>query len=287
LALAQINRAQAVVAHACDLIRDQFAFYTSGWTGPSPDLANSRFRTNMANVVGLALAHQEDVEGGIWNTKAGPLAYAFLTYQGTGPKTDLPIAERGQIEAINLDAARDQQPADHQIRSRAQTLLLHARPLSGPIPGLTAWTMTRVNASPGFWLFLLGLAVLFALLLTMALWLGRTLMVWARHVRGIETALADAGPQGMPELAFTGEREFDRIIGALNDAGRRLLAARQQAEEMTERAAHAERLAGLGRAAAGVAHEIRNPIAAARLQGENALAGDDRRRTEAISEMLR
>jgi hypothetical protein len=143
-----------------------------------------------------------------------------------------------------------------------------------------------VNTAPGFRPLLLGLAVLFGLLVVMALWLGHTLLVWTRHVRNIETSLANAGPQDLPELTRTGERELDRIIDALNDAGKRLLASRREAEAMAERAARAERLAGLGRVAAGVAHEIRNPIAAAQLQGENALAGDDVRRKEAIGDML-
>ncbi len=285
-AVARVARADAVIARACDLIRDRFGFFASGWTGPAPDLDEAGLRASLATVVGLALAGQDGVEGGIWQTGAGPLAYAYPTYEGSGPKTDLPAAERSQIEAVNRQAARDQQGADHQTMSRAQTLLLYACPLSGPIAGLTAWTMTRVNAAPGFRPLLLGLAVLFGLLLAMALWLGRTLIVWGRHVKGIETALADAGEQGMPAVALTGEKEFDRIIAALNEAGQRLRTARQEADAMAERVARAERLSGLGRVAAGVAHEIRNPIAAARLQGENALAGDDKRRKVAIGDML-
>jgi signal transduction histidine kinase len=283
---AQINRAEAVIARACDLIRDRYGFFTSGWTGPAPDLGSSDLRAKLADVVGLALAHQDGVEGGIWQASAGPLAYAYPTYEGTGPKTDLPVAERSQIEGLNQATARDGQPADRRTTSRAQTLLLHACALAGPITGLTAWTMTRVNTATGFRPLLLGLSVLFGLLVLMALWLGRTLFTWARHVRGIEAALAVAGPQDMPEVPRTGERELDRIIDALNEAGRRLVIARRDAEAMAGRVARAERLASLGRVAAGVAHEIRNPIAAARLQGENGLAGDDARRKGAIGDML-
>lgn len=283
---AQVGRAEAVVARACDLIRDRYGFYTIGWSGPQPGQTDTRLRGDLATAVGLALAQQVGVEGGIWQSNAGPLAYAFPTYEGTGPKTDLPTAERDQIQAVNQQAARDEQSVERHVSSGSQTLLLHACPLSGPINGLTAWTMTRVRSVQGFEPLRLGLGVLLALMVLVSAWLGRTLLVWGRHVRGIEGVLHSAGAASMPIVGRTGERELDQIIDALNQAGLRVAEARQEADLMAGRAARAERLAGLGRVAAGVAHEIRNPIAAARLQGENALAGDDARRREAIGDML-
>jgi len=283
---AQVGRAEAVVARACDLIRDRYSFYTIGWSGPKQGETDERLRSDLATAVGLALAQQTGVEGGIWQSEAGPLAYAFPTYEGTGPKTDLPVAERDQIQAVNQQAAQDEQSVERRASSGSQTLLLYACPLPGPISGLTAWTMTRVRAVQGFHPLQLGLGVLLAMIVLMSAWLGRTLLVWGRHVRGIEGALRKAGAVGMPTLGRTGERELDQIIDALNEAGLRVAEARQEADRMAGRAARAERLAGLGRVAAGVAHEIRNPLAAARLQGENALAGDDARRREAIGDML-
>jgi hypothetical protein len=283
---AQVGRADAVVARACDLIRDRFDFYVSGWSGPVPALTDERLRADLAAAVGLALLHQDGVEGGIWQVNAGPLAYAYPTYQGTGPKTDLPPAEHDQIQAVNQQTAQDGQSTAQRVISRQQTLLLHACPLGGPISGLTAWTMTRVEAAHGIWPLQLGFCVLFGLMVLMSAWLGRTLFVWGRHVRDIEAALSATAPGGLPAVRRTGEIELDRIIDALNDAGLRLAEARRESDQMAARVARAERLAGLGRVAAGVAHEIRNPIAAARLQGENALAGDDVRRQEAIGEML-
>jgi len=283
---AQVGRAQAVVARACDLIRDRYAFYAVGWHGPTPPLSDQGLQRDLTAAITLALARQDGVEGGIWHAEAGPLAYAFPTYQGTGPKTDLPVAERNQIQAVNEQAAREEQPVERQSTSQSQTILLSGCPLGGPISGLSAWTMTRVQSAPGFDRVRLGLGVLLALMLGISLWITWMLVVWSRHVRGIETALARTDPTGIPALHETGERELDRIIGALNEAGRRLAVARRESEALAVRVTTAERLAAIGRVAAGVAHEIRNPIAALRLQGENALAGDDARRQGAIGDML-
>jgi hypothetical protein len=80
---------------------------------------------------------QSGVEGGIWQSDAGPLAYAFPTYEGGGVKTDIPSAEYERIRAINQNAARYDAAKEAQFTGRSQTLLLRACPLPGPIAGLT------------------------------------------------------------------------------------------------------------------------------------------------------
>jgi signal transduction histidine kinase len=282
----RVGRAEVEIVRACDLIRDRYDFAASRWSQSSLALSDPALRADLATAVSLALERQNEVEGGIWQAEAGSLAYAYPTYAGTGLKTDLPPAERTHVEAANLAAVRGERPVSVRSAARGQTLLLHACPLPGPIPRLTAWTMTWVEGAPDYARLRLALGVLLGFMVLMTAWLGRTLLVWARHVGRIETALARAGGVGMPELEPTGERELDRIIDALNEAGVRLEHSRRESEELAARVARAERLAGLGRVAAGVAHEIRNPIAAARLQGENGLAGDEERCRAAIVEML-
>ena len=271
---ARVARSEELVARACRDIADRYQSFAAGWSGSIDD----HTRQQLTALVQAALSRDVGVEGGIWQSDAGSLAYAFPSYEGTGPKTDLPAAELNTIREVNTQALHAQRPTGLGKPARSQVLLVHACPLRGPLQGVTAWTMTRAFTAegPAFAQLVTGLLVLALTIFGSAIWLARLLLSWSRKIAVLETALAkgDSGTVDLPKLPHTGEQELDRLVDALNDAGARLAQERR-------RAGDAERLAAVGRLSAGLAHEIRNPIAAMRLKAENALASsdNDRKRT--------
>ncbi len=278
---AQSGLSDAVLEQGCAAIAENYAYYVAGWAGPREGPEEARFRRDLAAVVGLAMTGRAGLAGGIWRS-AGAAEGEALAQE---PPADL----RGQIAAASAEAVSDGEAAGFGSAEGPRGL---ACPLAGPVPGLVAWVAHRVTAAPGYREVLVGLGVLLALVLLSAGWLLAALLAWSRRIRLIEAALAgherpDGAPMAtLPQLAATGERELDRIVAALNEAGGRLAEARARSAELSAQVAAAERLAALGRVAAGVAHEIRNPIAAMRLRAENALAGDPARRVAALEAIL-
>ncbi|MHB2209922.1 sensor histidine kinase [Methylobacterium sp. CM6257] len=273
----QVAQTEIAVGRACREILDRYAaLVRTGGRG----IAEGEF----GGVLGAALGGFAGIEGGIWSAADGSVAYAYPTYEGTGPKTDLPAAEHDTIAALNAQVLRVDHTVSVRRPSRTQVLLLQGCPLHGPEPGLTAWTMGRahVNDGPTYTRFLAGLGFLAVTVLGSAAFLGWFLYGFSGRVARLEAALAAPRSDGedLPRLGRTGEREFDRLVDALNAAGGRLREARA-------RAVAAERLAAFGRLAASVAHEIRNPIAAMRLKAENALvSGDPNRAAIALETVL-
>ena len=272
----QVAQADVTVGRACREILDHYAALAGRRDGAT--------EADLAGVVEAALAGFPGIEGGIWSAADGSVAYAYPTYEGSGPKTDLPAAERDTIAAVNAQALR----ADHAVSvnrpSRTQVLLLQACPLRASETGLTAWTMGRahVNDGPIYTRFLAGLGFLAVTVLGSAAFLGWFLYGFSGRIARLEAALATPLPNGenLPHLDRTGERELDRLVEALNAAGVRL-------REAQARVVAAERLAAVGRLTASIAHEIRNPIAAMRLKAENALvSGDPNRAATALGTVL-
>ncbi len=83
-----VQVAQADLAVGARLPRDHRPLRRPG---PRPRPRNHRGATASAPW-SAALARFPRIEGGIWSASGKSVAYAYPTYEGTGPKTDLPAA---------------------------------------------------------------------------------------------------------------------------------------------------------------------------------------------------
>jgi len=286
-ATARAGQAEAEIGRACDAIAAAYRSASLGREGATGS-GEEAIHGDLGAVVESALRDRPGIEGGIWRSDAGSVAYAFPTYPGSGPKTDVPQAELARIQAVNRAALTGDRQTTNRYDASSQILFLSACPLGGSASGLTGWTMTRVftSAGSGYRQLMAGLGILLATVVAATMLLVRLTVTWSRHIGGIETALQTYDVAELPVLPVTGERELDRIVKALNEAGRRLAEARRRADQLARQVTTAERLAAIGRIAAGVAHEIRNPIAAMRLKAENAVVGDSRRKDQALATIL-
>ncbi len=281
---ARIGQASAVAGQACGAIGRAYRSYTADRSRGPPDTGDAALRRDLGAVVTTALGGRSGIEGGIWQDGAGSLSYAYPTYEGGEPKTDVPPAEVTRIRSMARAALTEDRPQLARYDATSETLLIASCPLPGPVPALAAWTMTRVHSFAGgaYVQLMAGLGVMSGMTLGACLLVGALVVTWRRHIGRIETAFGQAGEGDLPRLALTGEHELDRIVLAMNDAGSRLAQSGERTRALSRQVAEAERLASVGRVAAGVAHEIRNPIAAMRLKAETALRGGEERKDKAL-----
>jgi signal transduction histidine kinase len=275
----QLEAARRTTRSTCESIQALYAA-NSVQRQASPQLE----RDLLTVLVSEALADAVGVEGGVWDRERGFIAYAFPTHEGATAKLDVPAAESPWIvEQVEKSLARAE-PTEEIRRGTRDALLLVACPLQGNPQNRVAWTMTRVRtaSSEAFDRLTWGLALLLGFALASGGWLAIMLSRWTRGISHLERSLQDHPVDRLPPLERSGRTDIDRIVDALNAFTQRLAAARDEASALSAKLAHAERFAALGRIAAGLAHEIRNPIAAMRLKAENALAHSPERQRDAL-----
>ncbi len=87
-----------------------------------------------------------------------------------------------------------------------------------------------------------------------------------RGVSGIEKGLKEMETNLDKAVPLPGIPELDRISTAINHLARAQIEIMERRTELEHRLRQSGRLAVLGRLAAGVAHEIRNPLASINLK---------------------
>jgi len=149
---ARIADAQRQLEQATAQLQSRYAYLAENFKqrnlqGPSTATDN-RLLTSITVSV---LAGMPRVEGGFYFAgESELLGYAYPTYQDSGPKPDIPLAERATILKVAQQAVDMQSAAYKRIDTSSDTLLFRAIPLSSKGSTIGAvWAMHHLEGVHG------------------------------------------------------------------------------------------------------------------------------------------
>jgi signal transduction histidine kinase len=239
----------------------------------------------LAQITAQTLRQEPGIEGGFFAAAANALVgYAFPTHEGPGPSRVMPARERPIIEKLAHDAVATGSTQTFRYDGPHDAVLFAAVPVrESSAAGLSsrnsaaritgaAWLMERIpgiNRGRNRELLLGSMGFGMAALITGLL----AFFVTTEVRRCVNIVLArleflDGGWSG--KLTRTAARpsleEFDRVLHGIEALACSLQQKIENERTLEAQVRHKERLSALGQFAAGIAHELRNPLATIRLR---------------------
>jgi len=243
---------------------------------PRPDL--------LKGITAETLQHEDGVEGGFYAARAEALSgYAFPTHEGPGAEKGMPERERPTIESLAREAVEANAIKTFRFEGSHDAILFVAAPIHEPpranqVAGAqdevtgAAWLMERLPGIEGgrsreLLLGTVGFGI--AAMMTALL----AVFVTTEIRSGVNAVLQRLGSMegGLPAHSqqSTGRpplEEFDRVLHGIDSLARALQEKIENERTLESQVRHNERLSALGQFAAGIAHELRNPLGTIRMR---------------------
>ena len=230
------------------------------------------------------LQHEDGVEGGFYAARADALiGYAFPTHEGPGAEKGMPERERPTIETLAREAVAANAIKTFSFEGPHDAILFVAVPIHGPsrtdqsaetrdeVTG-AAWLMERLPGiesgqnrellfgSVGFGIAALMTALL-AVFVTTEIRSGVNIVL--QRLGSMEGGLPAASQQMQDRPPL---EEFDRVLHGIDSLALALQEKIENERTFESQVRHNERLSALGQFAAGIAHELRNPLGTIRMR---------------------
>ena len=225
------------------------------------------------------LQREDGIEGGFYAARADALVgYAFPTHEGPGAEKDMPERERPTIENLAREAVAANTIRTFRFEGPHDAVLFVAVPIheqsSGTRDEVTgaAWLMERLPGIEGgksrqllFGSIGFGMAALMTALLAVFVTteIRSGVNIVLERLGSMEGGLPAATKQaaGRPPL-----EEFDRVLHGIDSLALALQEKIENERTLESQVRHNERLSALGQFAAGIAHELRNPLGTIRMR---------------------
>jgi signal transduction histidine kinase len=243
---------------------------------PKPDF--------LKEITAETLQHEGGIEGGFYAAGADALVgYAFPTHEGPGSEKGMPERERPTIENLARETVAVNAIKTFRFEGTHDAILFVAVPIheatsANQVAGApdevtgAAWLMQRLPGieggqsrellvgSIGFGIAALITALL-AVFVTTEIRSGVNIVL--ERLGSMEGGLPAASQQmtGRPPL-----EEFNRVLHGIDSLVLALQEKIENERALESQVRHNERLSSLGQFAAGIAHELRNPLGTIRMR---------------------
>lgn len=248
----------------------------SGPPHPGPD--------RLKLITADTLEHESGIEGGFYAAHADALVgYAFPTHEGPGAEKDMPERERPTIRNLARDAVAADALKTSRFEGPHDAILFVAMPVHQLSPGRIAsgtggqttgavWLMQRIPGieggqsrellygSLGFGIAAL-LTALLAVFITTEIRSGVNMVL--ERLGSLKGALPATSPQRSDRPPL---EEFNHVLEGIDSLALALQEKIAKERSLEAQIRHQERLSALGQFAAGIAHELRNPLGTIRLR---------------------